>query len=147
MQVKTKTMGTVEVASERMIKMPVGLFGFEKYTDYVLINSEYEPLIWLQSLQERNLAFLLIDPFLIGDDYEIDVDDKTLAKIGITQPSDVVVFSIVTVPNDGGPVTANLQGPLIINKKNKEALQVVLTDPKWTTKHNILEALKKRGNK
>jgi flagellar assembly factor FliW len=147
MQVKTKTMGTVEVASERMIKMPVGLFGFEKYTDYVLINSEYEPLIWLQSLQDRNLAFLLIDPFLIGDDYEIDVDDKTLAKIGITQPSDVVVFSIVTVPNDGGPVTANLQGPLIINKKNKEALQVVLTDPKWTTKHNILEALKKRGNK
>ncbi len=147
MQVKTKTMGTIEVSPERMIKMPVGLFGFEEYTDYILINSEYEPLIWLQSLQDQNLAFLLIDPFLIGDDYEIDVDDKTLAKIGITQPSDVVVFSIVTVPNDGGPVTANLQGPLIINKKNKEALQVVLSDPKWTTKHNILEALKKRGNK
>src|SRR5574344_490758 len=109
MQVKTKTKGTVEVANEHIISIPSGLFGFEEYTDFALIDSEYQPLIWLQSMQDKNLAFLLIDPFFICPDYEVDVDDKTLGKIGINDPSDVVVFSIVTVPQDGTSVTANLQ--------------------------------------
>jgi flagellar assembly factor FliW len=147
MQVKTKTMGTIEVADEQIITIPSGLFGFEEYTDFALIDSEYAPLIWLQSRQDANLAFLLIDPFIICEDYEVDIDDKSLAKIGVTNPSDVIVFAIVTVPKEGGPVTANLQGPLVINRKNKKCMQAILSDTKYTTKHNILEALRKKGDK
>ena len=135
MQVKTKTMGTVEVAEERLISIPSGLFGFEEYTDFALVDSEYEPLIWFQSLQEPNLAFLLIDPFIIADDYEADIDDSELLRIGIKDPADVSVFTIVTVPGDGGPVTANFQGPLIINKKNHLCMQAILDGSKYTTKH------------
>lgn len=147
MQVKTKTMGTIEVADEHIITIPSGLFGFEEYTDFALIDSEYAPLIWLQSRQDASLAFLLIDPFIICEDYEVDIDDKSLAKIGVSDPSDVVVFAIVTVPKEGGPVTANLQGPLIINRRNNKCMQAILNDSKYTTKHNILEALRKKGEK
>ena len=73
-----------------------------------------------------------------------DIDDKELEIIGITDPADVMVMSIVTVPRDGGPVTANLQGPLIINRRNRKCMQAILNDTKWTTKHNIIEALKKK---
>lgn len=147
MQVKTKTMGVIDVPMENRLELPRGLFGFEKYRDFAIVESEYKPLLWLQSMEEQNLAFLLIDPFLICDDYEVDVDDRTLEQIGITSAADVVVMAIVTVPGDGSPVTANLQGPIIINKKNQQCMQVVLNDSKWTTKHNIIEALKKRGSK
>ncbi len=147
MQVETKMMGSQEVSSDRLITIPAGLFGFEEYTDYVLIDSEYEPLIWLQSLQEKSLAFLLIDPFIICKDYEADIDDKELLKIGLHDPADVWVLTIVTVPGDGKPVTANLQGPLVINKKNHQCLQAILSDGRWTTKHNILEALKRKEGK
>ncbi|MBS7241780.1 flagellar assembly protein FliW [Treponema sp.] len=147
MQVKTKTMGTVEVAEERLINIPSGLFGFEEYTDFALVDSEYEPLIWFQSLQEPNLAFLLIDPFIIADDYEADIDDSELLRIGIKDPADVSVFTIVTVPGDGGPVTANFQGPLIINKKNHLCMQAILDGSKYTTKHNIIEALRRKEAK
>ncbi len=147
MQVKTKTMGTVEVAEERLINIPSGLFGFEEYTDFTLVDSEYEPLIWFQSLQEPNLAFLLIDPFIIADDYEADIDDSELLRIGIKDPADVSVFTIVTVPGDGGPVTANFQGPLIINKKNHLCMQDILDGSKYTTKHNIIEALRRKEAK
>ena len=147
MQVKTKTMGTVEVAEERLINIPSGLFGFEEYTDFALVDSEYEPLIWFQSLQEPNLAFLLIDPFIIADDYEADIDDSELLRIGIKDPADVSVFTIVTVPGDGGPVTANFQGPLIINKKNHLCMQAILDSSKYTTKHNIIEALRRKEAK
>lgn len=145
MEVQTKTMGVVSVDDSRILNFPKGLFGFEDYHKYALIEAEYEPFFWLQSLDEKSLAFLLIDPFLIVNDYELDIDDKMLKDIGIVSPTDVYVWSVVTVPADGGPVTANLQGPLVVNRKTQTALQVILSDSKWTTKHNILKALQARG--
>lgn len=145
MEIKTKTMGTVDIDEKNILSFPNGLFGFESYHKYALMEAEYKPFLWLQSLDEPNLAFLLVDPFMIVKDYELDVDDKTLFEIEIESPADVVVFSIITVPNDGGPVTANLQGPIVINRKNNQALQIILSDSKWTTKHNIIKALKSKG--
>lgn len=142
MEVKTKTQGTVQIDESQILTFPQGLFGFEDYHKYALIESEFQPFYSLQSLDERELAFILVDPFLIAKDYELDVDDKTLAEIEVETPSDVIVFAIVTVPVNGNPITANLQGPLVINRKNKLALQVILSDTRWTTKHNILKALK-----
>lgn len=145
MEVQTKTMGTVKVDDSRVLDFPKGLFGFEEYHKYALIEAEYEPFFWLQSLDEKSLAFLLVDPFLIVNDYELDIDDKMLSDIGISSPTDVFVWSVVTVPADGGPVTANLQGPLVVNRKTQQALQVILSDSEWTTKHNIIKALQGRG--
>ena len=71
----------------------------EENTD--TIDSEYEPFIWLQSIENQNLAFLIIDPFLVCSSYEADIDDSSLAKIGVTKPEDVVIMTIVTVPQDG----------------------------------------------
>lgn len=145
MEVKTKTMGTVSVSDDKVLTFPNGLFGFESCHKYALIDAEYKPFLWLQSLDEQSLAFLLIDPFLIEKNYELDVDDKTLFEIEIESPTDVIVFAIITVPNDSSPVTVNLQGPIVINRKNNQALQVILSDSKWSTKHNIIKSLKSKG--
>ncbi len=142
MDVKTKTMGTVQVEEKNLVDFPAGLFGFEEFHKFAIIEAEYEPFLWLQSLDESGLAFIMVDPFAIEPEYELDVDDKTLAEIGVKSPADVVVFAIVTVPANGKPVTANLQGPLVINRKNGKALQVVLNDTKWTTKEPLLKKSK-----
>ena len=147
MEVKTRTMGIVNVPENHLLKIPAGLFGFEEYTQFALVDCKTKPFVWLQSTDNSDLAFLLIDPFLVCEDYETDIDDKELAKIGIKEPSDVLVLTLVTVPNDGSLVTTNLLGPLIINKKNMNGMQVILSEPKWTTKFNILEALKKQEGK
>ena len=55
-------------------------------------------------------------------------------------------MTIVTVPNDGSAITANFQGPLVINKKNKQCMQVILNDNRWTTKVNIIDALNAKGD-
>ncbi len=88
-----------------------------------------------------------MDPFLIVNDYELDIDDNTLSEIGIDSPEDVILFAIITIPADGSAVTANLQGPIVINRKNNIALQVILSDSKWTTKHNIIKGLNAKGKK
>ena len=145
MEIISKARGKIEITEERLLDLPEGLFGFEAYTKFALVDSEYEPFLWLQSTQEPNLAFLIVDPFLICSSYETDIDDATLAKIGITKPEDIIIMTIVTVPHDGSAITANFQGPLVINKKNRKCMQVILNDNRWSTKVNIIEALNTKG--
>lgn len=145
MLVETKTRGKVDIKEEQIISIPKGLFGFEEYVEFALIDSEYQPFIWLQSLKDKNLAFLLIDPFLIDDTYEADIDDAELSKIGLSDAKDVMLLTVVTVPPDGGPVTANFQGPLVINKHNRLCMQVILDNPQYTTKHDIAALLRRRS--
>lgn len=147
MEIMTKAKGKMDISEENLLTIPEGLFGFEEYTKFALLDSDYEPFIWLQSTENPNLAFLIVDPFLISSIYETDIDDDTLAKIGITKPEDIIIMTIVTVPNNGAPITANFQGPIVINKKNHQCMQVILNDNRWSTKVNIIEALKSKGVK
>ena len=147
MELITKARGKIEISEDRLITIPAGLFGFEQYTKYALVDSDYEPFIWLQSCEDPNLAFLIIDPFLVCSDYETDIDDAALKKIGITKPEDIIIMTIVTVPHDGSPITANFQGPVVINKQNHQCMQAILTDNRWSTKVDIVEALNKRGGR
>ena len=128
-------------------EFPQGLFGFESYTKFSLIEAEYKPFYWLQSEQDKTLSFLVVDPFIFFDDYELDIDDNSLKSIGVSSPSDVVVMTIITIPGNNEKITANLQGPLIINKTNNLGMQFVLSDPKWTTKHELVAERTKEGDK
>ncbi|UKI54213.1 MAG: flagellar assembly protein FliW [Treponema sp.] len=145
MEVKTKANGIVNVDEKQLVTFPEGLLGFEKYTKFALIDSEYEPFIWLQSTEESNLAFLMIDPFLICSDYEADIDDSALRNIGVDSAEDIIIMTLVTIPKDGSAITANFLGPVVINKKNRKCLQVILNDSRWTTKFDIVKALKQKG--
>ena len=42
-------------------------------------------------------------------------------------------------------MTANLQGPIIINKRSRIGRQSIVTDPRWRIKHRILEELSSVG--
>lgn len=145
MEVKTKANGIVNVDEKQLVTFPEGLLGFEKYTKFALIDSGYEPFIWLQSTEESNLAFLMIDPFLICSDYEADIDDSALRNIGVDSAEDIIIMTLVTIPKNGSAITANFLGPVVINKKNRKCLQVILNDSRWTTKFDIVKALKQKG--
>jgi flagellar assembly factor FliW len=143
-KVLTKAYGVIEVDERQKVSFPSGLFGFELIKDYVLIDAERQPFYWLQSLEVEQVAFITINPFLFRPDYELDIDDELVRDIGISSPEEALIFTIVTIPASG-PMTANLQGPLIINRKTRIGKQGVLTDPRWKTKHDILEELKQAG--
>jgi flagellar assembly factor FliW len=145
MKVDTKAFGEIEVDDKQKVKIQQGLFGFEDYVEYVLLDAEHKPFYWLQSVDEKEIAFVLINPFFFRKDYEANVTNEELAEVGITTPENALVFVIVTIPQDGGPMTANLQGPLIINKDNMTGIQAILSDAKWKTRHDIMAELKGQG--
>jgi len=96
-------------------------------------------------VEDKEIAFILIDPFLFRKDYEANVTNDELAEIGITSQENILIFTIVTIPQDGSSMTANLQGPIIINKKNMTGMQAILSDSKWKTKHDIIAEFNKQG--
>jgi flagellar assembly factor FliW len=137
-KVATKAYGLVDADERQKITFPEGLFGFESYRDYVLLDAEKQPFYWLQSVDSVQAAFILINPFLIRPDYEVNINNEELSDIGIDGPEKALIFSIVTIPADRSPMTMNLQGPLVINRDTRIAKQVILTDPRWKTKHDIM---------
>ena len=147
MEILTKSLGKIDISEDRLLTIPEGLYGFENFTKFALVDSEYEPFLWLQSCEDSNLAFLIVDPFIICSEYETDIDDDVLAKIGITKPEDIIIMTIVTVPHDGSSITANFQGPLVINKQNHQCLQAILSDNRWSTKVDIVKALNSKGER
>jgi len=147
MKVNTKAFGLIEIDEKQKVNFPQGLFGFDDYAEYVLLEAEHQPFFWLQSVNDQEIAFVLINPFLFRPDYEVNITNEELAEIGISSPDNALIFVIVTIPQDGGPMTANLQGPLVINKDNMTGMQAVLSDTRWKTRHDIIAELSVTGKK
>jgi flagellar assembly factor FliW len=145
MKVDTKTFGLIEVDERQKIKIPEGLYGFEDYIEYVLLDAEQQPFYILQSVNEKDLAFVLINPFLFRHDYELNIPNEDLEDIGLKTPENALIFSIVTIPPDGSAMTANLQGPIVINRDNMTGKQWIMSDVRWKTRHDIVAELKNAG--
>ena len=146
MKVSTKAYGLIDVDERQKLIFPQGLFGFETLKEYILLDAERQPFYWLQSVDVEQVAFILVNPFLFRPDYEVNISNEELAEIGIYSPEKALIFSIVTIPPDETPMTANLQGPLIINRDNRTGKQAVLSDNRWKTKHDIMAELAATGN-
>jgi len=147
MKVNTKAFGLIEVDEKQKVNFPQGLFGFDDYSEYVLLDAEHQPFFWLQSVNDQEIAFILINPFLFRPDYEVNITNEELGEIGISSPDNALIFVIVTIPQDGSPMTANLQGPLVINKEKMTGMQAVLSDTRWKTRHDIIAELGEMGKK
>ena len=141
MKIDTKAFGLIEVDEKQKINFPQGLYGFEEYSSYALLDAQHQPFFWLQSVDDKEIAFVLINPFLFRSDYEVNIANEELEDVGIKSPEDALIFAIVTIPADGSPMTANLQGPLIVNRETMTGKQAVLPDVRWRTRHDIMAEL------
>jgi len=143
MQVKTKAYGIVELDERQVIHFPTGLFGFETLHEYILLDARQQPFYWLQSLEVEQIAFVLIKPTVFRSEYKPNVMKSDLESLDIRAENDedTLVFSIVTFHDENQSMTANLQGPILINKNSRTGKQCISTDARWKTRHNIAEEM------
>jgi len=141
MKVLTKPYGEIEIEEKQRISIPRGLFGFEELHDFALFDATQEPFYWLQSLERIEVAFVLLDPHFFRPDYTPDVDRSELEEIGITSADDMLVLSIVTIAGPAPTMTANLQGPVIFNRRTHVARQSISTNPLWGVRHSIMDEI------
>jgi flagellar assembly factor FliW len=137
MNVHTTRFGTVEVDEERIITFPAGLLGFSSFKRYALLQPDEEGVFfWLQSVEAPELAFVVTDPSLWVKEYEATIRREQMEELSLARLDDAQVFVIVNKYDS--TLTSNLQGPLVINVQNRLAMQLVLADKRWTTRHEIV---------
>jgi len=141
--IATKAFGTIDIDDDAMYEFPEGLYGFTDETQFALLDKNADsPFLWLQSMKDEHLAFILIDPKLLIGDYVPKVPQADLSAVDVSSVNDCIVYSIVTIPqNAPEEMTINLQGPVIFNKSKQLGAQVISDDDSHGVRVPVLKLM------
>jgi len=139
MKVSTTRFGDLDVEEKAILSVKEGILGFAGLERYFFLESDKtSPFKWLQSAEDPELAFVVVDPRSIRPDYRVALEPEDAEAISIENVEDCLVYCIVTVGQDPSRITANLAGPILINTKINVAKQLVLTDSDYSTRYSFL---------
>jgi flagellar assembly factor FliW len=121
---------SIPSTAERRFFFPDGLLGFSSQRNFILspyqpADGSASPFFVLQS-QEDDLCFPLISPHSIVSDYTLKLPPEALAALRAGSPADLSVFVIVTLRERVEDITANLQGPILLNPASSLGTQLVV---------------------
>lgn len=142
-KVNTTRFGELQVNENDVITFQEGLLGFEKLTKYFVVDPGDSTLIlWLQSTEDAEVAFPMIEPKIFKPDYTAKLLPADMNSVQIETIADARIYSILTIPQDITEMSANLKAPIVINNKKKIAKQIVLQDSKLSVKYEMYKDLK-----
>lgn len=142
MKIDTKYFGNIEIGEDKIIHFENGVLGFENYKDYtILYDNEKEKSFfsWLQSIEESSLAFPIVNPFNVVENYNPQINDDMLESIGGIQDEDIVVFLMATIPEDVKQASVNMKAPLIINASSRKGVQIIVEGQEYEIKHKLFK--------
>jgi flagellar assembly factor FliW len=144
MQIETRRFGTLEIDDDAAFDVSSGIPGFPEMRHVALLGAGTVPghedddtdeadehaMYWLQDLDDGNLSFLCIVPWVAFPEYDIEIDESSL---GIADETDIRVLSLVTTCREDGAahLTANLRAPLVVDTRARKLQQVILSDSRW----------------
>jgi len=141
--IETGRFGQLTVGNDEIVSIPQGILGFAEYTKFCLVDPADDTLIlWLQSIENPQIAFALLEPKIFKPDYTARLSASELRELKLENINQSAVFSILTIPEDATQMTANLKAPLVINLKEKIAKQVVLQENEYSIKHLMFKELR-----
>eukprot|EP01156_Anaeramoeba_ignava_P006436 Anaeramoba_ignava/a348643_56.p3 GENE.a348643_56~~a348643_56.p3 ORF type:complete len:166 (+),score=6.02 a348643_56:703-1200(+) len=148
MKISTTRFGKIDISPEEIITFDEGLLGFGDYHRYIVLNpDDGGPFRWMQCVDDGNLAFVIIEPLSFMFEYDVEISDSDANFIKLTRAEDAVLYVLVSIPANPQEMTANLQGPLVVNVKNRKARQIISTNSRHSVKVKILDEMEKRAAK
>ena len=151
MKAATRLFGEIEIDESKIITFEDGIIGFPDMKKFTLIfdeEKEGKPSIsWLQSMDEPEVAFPIMDPLLVCETYNPSVEDELLKNLGTIKEDNLYVLVTVTVPQDIKELAVNLKAPIVINTDTRKASQIIVEDdlPVRYKIYDILEEAKKKA--
>lgn len=127
MKINTRDFGEIDIAENEILSFPQGIYAFEEDRRFVLISpcGENKYPMWLQSLDNENLCFIVFDPKEFSADYKVTMDDEAKKAIGMTDSSVIDYLAIAVIADDYIDSTVNLKSPIVVNSDNNTAVQVI----------------------
>ncbi len=152
MDVRTTRFGdleTVSVSSEAVFTFAEGVPGFERHTSFALLDDDrISPFRCLQSLDDPDLGFLVLEPSRFVEEYGFDLCDEDAARLELDEDPSTssgqaapLVLTILVIPGgDVRAMTANLQAPVVLNPRRRLGKQVILAEERFPLRHPVFGA-------
>lgn len=138
MEILSPIHGTIVYEEDEIITFEKGVPGFQDLKNFVIKEvGEDSPFSILQSIEDKEIGFILISPFLVNDKYEINLSKEIINNLKIKSPDEVLLYSIVTLSSNMKEITANLKAPIIINLNIKKAEQYIIDKDTYKIKEKI----------
>ena len=140
MRIDTKYHGTIDYKEEDIITFEKGIPAFEEYKKFILFPVEGNDFFSvLHSLEDAGLGFIVVSPFKVMKEYEIELPQKSIEDLNIEAPEDVIVQCTITLSSKIEDITSNFQAPIVINTKNNRGEQIVLSNDKYSIKYPLFK--------
>ncbi|MGE5662665.1 MAG: flagellar assembly protein FliW [Ignavibacteriales bacterium] len=136
MRINSPVFGEIEIDQEKIVQFEKGIPGFPDEESFILLELPDTPFFVMQSIKDE-LFFYLINPFEFFSDYEIQLPESVVARLGAIKAEDIAVYCIVTIYEDFQKSTVNLKAPIVIHSLVRKGKQVILNE----SNYNIRQAL------
>lgn len=147
MKIQTKYCGEVTYTEDELIHFPEGLFGFENAHQFLLIHLEDDIAspFCLQSTEDAQLAFIVLDPFQLMPDYAPDLPDEDCMRLDDPSGEHIALYAICVIRDPMNESTVNLRYPIAMHMETRTAFQVILNNSEYTFHHKLSDLLDEGG--
>lgn len=127
MIINTRDFGEILATENDLIIFDNGMYGFEDYTKYLILRDDpKDDIMYLQSVENIDLSFVLIDPYSIIKSYEPKLNEEDLAELKVSDEGNLKFLVIAIISEDIKKSVVNLKSPISINPELKIAKQVIV---------------------
>src|SRR3954453_3190492 len=110
-----------------ILKFEEGLIGLPHLRRMVLVRQlDIFPVLWLASLDDAEIAFLVIDARTLYPEYQPAITDEVRARISLDSETTPLALAIVTIAQDWIMSPVNLRAPLFVNAAAMSGAQAAL---------------------
>ncbi len=138
MTIDTTRFGVIDIDGTRLISFLDGIPGFEDCKRFAILYTEDTyPICWLQSVDDPDVCLGIMNSYLVMPNYMPDVSDDLVYDLNIQDHKNLMVFSVVVIPEDYTKMTANMAAPIIINTENNLGKQAIIQNNEYTVQYPV----------
>ena len=121
------------------IEFKEGIFGFEEEKKFlpVMFEDGSDAVLYLQSIRNEKLSFVVMNPFMLKEDYNPVLSEEDYKKLGTSDEKDLSYYVFCVIANVAEESTVNLRCPIVVNHVTRQAVQVILGSDEYGFRHPL----------
>lgn len=129
------------ISDVEYIEFKDGIFGFEEEKRFlpIMLEDGSDAILYLQSLDNEDLSFIIMNPFMLKEDYNPRLCQEDYQSLGTSQEKDLSYYVLCVVGDTAEQSTVNLKCPIVVNAVNRQARQVILDSQEYGFRHPLKE--------
>jgi flagellar assembly factor FliW len=127
-KLNTRDFGEIEINEENIFHFPSGVFAFEDTRHFALISPLGDGVypMWLQSADDVTPCFVVFDPSIIDENYEVTLSRSEKALLDVKDETNLRYLVIAKVPENFRETTVNMKSPIVLNTDTNTGAQFIL---------------------